>query len=406
MSSAWTLVAQREISVKLRNKSFLVSTAFTLVLVLAVTLLPMLLGGMFGQGDTTYRVAVVDSQGRAVVQQADGAQQTVVSPLGNGDADTTVEAVDVADRAAAEAAVLDGSADAALVHDGTDWQLLADGSAPMQLTATLGHVVQVSAMERNAQQAGTSVAELMAGTTLVPVDLSPQAQDGTDPVLGELMDLFVGLAFGMLFYMAAIMFGMQIAQSVVEEKQSRIVEILAAMIPTRALLVGKVIGNTLLALAQIVLIAAVALFGLSFTDIPLDLSGLTEAILWYVPFFVLGFLALACVWAAAGAMAARNEDLQSTTMPLTVILIAVFIVGINASGTVATVMSFIPVASTIVMPMRIVAGDYEVWEPVVALALVLLCCVVTIWFGSRLYERAILHTGGSLSWRKAATLKA
>lgn len=402
MRSTWTLVAQREILVKLRDRNFLIGTALTLVLLLAVIFLPMAFGGM-GPSGTTYTVAVVDDEARGLVERSDALLEQTGDPFGGEDADSGIQAVAVGDRAAAEDAVRQGGATAALVDSGGRWELLADGSPPLQLSTSIGRSVEAATLERNAAEAGTTVEKLTAGATLTQVDLA--GDSAADPVLGGLMDLFVGIAFGALFYMAAIMFGMQIAQSVVEEKQSRIVEILAAMIPTRALLLGKVLGNTVMAFGQIVLIAAVALFGLSFTEVPLDLSGLTEAILWYIPFFVLGFLALACIWAAAGALASRNEDLQSTTMPLTMALVAIFIVGINSSGTVQQVMSFVPVASTIVMPMRIVAGDYEVWEPIVALLLVLAFCALTIWLGARLYSRAVLHTSGSLSWRKAASLK-
>src|SRR5690606_15368695 len=102
--------------------------------------------------------------------------------------------------------------------------------------------------------------------------------------MSEGMLLLLGLGFAMVFYIAALMFGMQIAGSVVEEKQSRIVEILAAAIPVRHLLVGKVLGNTLMAVAQMALIVATALVGLTFTDFAVALPGMTEALGWYLPF--------------------------------------------------------------------------------------------------------------------------
>ncbi|KUG51968.1 hypothetical protein AVL62_08555 [Serinicoccus chungangensis] len=384
----WTLVAAREIQVKLTDKNFLVGTALTLVLLLGAMFLPALIGG----GTTSYDVAVTDEAATGVVDQAEESLQAA-------DEESAITPVDVADRAAAETAVLDGDVDAALVGGPGAWELLHDGGAPTSLDGALSEAVSASAMAANAEAAGTTVADLTAGSELAQVDLA--ADDGT--MTGPLA-FVLGFAFAMLFYFAALMFGMQIANSVVEEKQSRIIEILAAKIPTRQLLMGKVLGNTVLAFGQLALIAAVSLVGLTVVDLDVALPGLTQAILWYLPFFLVGFLALACVWAAAGALASRTEDLQQTTMPLTMVLVVLFIIGLYLEGMWQQVFSFVPVASTFVMPVRIIEGDTAIWEPVVALALALVFCALTITLGSRLYERALLHTSGSLSWRRAMSL--
>lgn len=395
----WSLVAAREIRVKLTDKNFLIGTVLTVLLILAAMLIPTLFGGDDGPGE--YDVAVVDDTAATVVEQA----QTGGAGLGGlGGSDAAEPAVltplTVADRDAAETAVLDGDADAALVGEAGSWEMLTDEGAPMELETALIETVRTQGMQANAEAAGTTVEDLTEGTVLTVTDLA-ETQGGADPILAYV----IGLAFAALFYMAAIMFGMQIANSVVEEKQSRIVEILAAKIPVRQLLLGKVLGNTALAFGQIALIAAVSLVGLTFLDLDIALPGLAGAIAWYLPFFLLGFIALACVWAAAGALASRTEDLQTTTMPLTMVLVIVFIAGINLDGVYQQVFSFLPVASTIIMPMRLVEGGVPVWEPLLALAIVVAFCALTIGLGARLYERALLHTSGSLSWRKAMTMK-
>ncbi|RIK14191.1 MAG: ABC transporter permease [Acidobacteria bacterium] len=387
----WALVMAREVQVRLTDRTFLLSTLFTAVLILGAMVVPSFFGG------TTERtVAVTDDAGAAVVAQAAPAVRGMSV---TGDADVTVEPLRVADRAAAEEAVRDGDADVALVGGPGSWELLSDGDAPSSLYVALSDTVRTEALAANAEAAGTTVEELTAGSVLTPVDLTAQEGD-----LPEGMLFLVGLGFAMVFYMAAILFGMQIASSVVEEKQSRIVEILAAAIPVRQLLLGKVLGNTLLAFGQMALIVATALVGMTFTDLDVALPGLAGAIGWYLPFFVFGFLALACVWAAAGALASRTEDLQSTTMPLTMVLVVALIGAINLEGVARQVVSFVPVASTLLMPIRILEGDVVWWEPAVALALVVAFCAVTILLGSRLYRRALLHTSGSLSWRKALRL--
>ncbi|WP_151523911.1 ABC transporter permease [Serinicoccus kebangsaanensis] len=384
----WRLVAGREIMVKLTDKTFIVSTVLTVLLVFGSLFAPT----FFTPDAPSYAVAVTSDEGEAVV---DGAA-TVVS-AGNAESATTAERV--ADRDAAEAAVVDGDADAALVGGPGQWELLSEGGAPGPLEAAVTETVRTSALAENAQAAGTSVDALTQGSTVGMVDL---AEDGT--VMPEAVTYAIGFAFAMMFYFAAIVFGMQIANSVVEEKQSRIVEILAAKIPTRQLLLGKVLGNTVLAFGQIALISTAALIGLTFIDLDVALPGLAGAIGWYVPFFVLGFLALACVWAAAGALASRTEDLQQTTMPLIMVLVIALVLGLYLEGFWQQVVSFVPVLSTILMPVRLIEGDVALWEPILALGLVLGFCAVTITLGARLYERALLHTSGSLGWRKAMSL--
>lgn len=390
----WTLVLAREVQVRLRDRTFIFSTVLTLFLLLGSIVAPVFFSG----GATEYQVAVTDDAAAAVVA---GSEQVILErPTMTGDGETTVLAQRVTDRAAAEAAVLEGDADLALVGGPGAWEVLSDGEADTILLGAITDTVQSQALAANAQEAGTSVDALLAGTTVTATDLA-----GDTSGLPEGIIFLLGFGFAMVFYFAALMFGMQIASSVVEEKQSRIVEILAAAIPVRDLLIGKVLGNTLMAVGQMALIVATALVGLSFTDWDLALPGLTEAIGWYVPFFLLGFLALACVWAAAGALASRTEDLQSTTMPLTMVLVAFLLLGINLEGIWRTIASFVPIMSTILMPIRILEGGVPWWQPTVALVLVAVFSYLTIHVGSRLYRRALLHTSGSLSWRRAMTLK-
>ena len=389
----WTLVMAREIRVRLTDKTFVLGTVLTVVLLLGAMVVPAIMGG----GGTEYRVAVTDDTAAAVVERATPA--IVEGPVLSDDADTTVVVERFADRAAAEAAVQGGDVDAALLGSAGDWQLLSEGDPPTRLHAGLADTVQQDALEANAEAAGTTLPDLLAGTTLTAVDVR-----GEDGGLPSNMLFLVGLGFAMVFYIAALMFGMQIASSVVEEKQSRIVEILAAAIPVRHLLLGKVLGNTLLAVGQMALIVAAALVGMTFTDLDVALPGMAEAIGWYLPFFLLGFLALACVWAAAGALASRTEDLQSTTMPLTMVLVVAIFGAVNLEGVWREVASYVPVLSTLLMPIRILEDDVSWWEPTLALVVVAVFCALTILLGSRLYRRALLHTSGSLTWGRAFRL--
>ena len=133
----------------------------------------------------------------------------------------------------------------------------------------------------------------------------------TDPTLAYL----VAFGFGLVFFMSAITFGSTIAQSVVEEKQTRVVEILLSTVSARALLTGKVIGNSVMAFAQIVAIAVLAILGLIVTGQRVLLGGLGTSVIWFVVFFAVGFVMLAALFAATAAMVSRAEDMGSVTTP-------------------------------------------------------------------------------------------
>lgn len=387
---AWPLVAAREIQVKLRDRNFVAGTLLTVVLLLGILLVQQFMGG--GEG-MRYKIGVEGADGTAIVAQAD--------QLAKASEETSaLTATELGDRAAVEDAARTGDVDYGLLKTDSGWELVDEGPTSNELQLVVGEAVRAQAMAANAEAAGTDVASLMEGTVLSARDLTAQ-DDGTD----GFMAFILGFVFAMLFYMSSLMFGMQIASSVVEEKQSRLVEILAAAVPVRQLLVGKVLGNTALAFGQLLLIVAAGLVGLAFTDYNIALAGLAEGIAWYIAFFVVGFLALACIWAAAGSLASRNEDIQTTTLPLTMVLVLIFIVGLNLQGAGRVIGSFVPVLSTILMPMRILEGEAAWWEPVVALVLVLVFCAMTIWLGARLYRRTVLHTQGSLTWRKALSMQ-
>jgi ABC-2 type transport system permease protein len=346
-------------------------------------------GWLSGRGDS-FTVAVTDPSAVRVVAEAERTLQA-----GEGEGEVEVEALTAPDQERARSLVLDGEADALLVRGGDTWTLAADGDPDGSLRQALAAAVRVHVLEQRAAEAGTSADVLLAGAELTTEDLS-----GGTPG-SSTVHLLVGFFFAFLFYVSSIMFGMSIASSVVEEKQSRVVEIMAAAVPTSQLLLGKIVGTTVLAVGQLVLIVGAGLVGSTFTQFDVFLPGIAGTVAWYVPFFLAGFLALACVWAGVGAMASRTEDLQSSTSPLTLALVAAFIAGLSLEGVAREIGSFVPILSTLLMPARVLAGEAAWWEPPVALAITLAFAAATIWAGSRLYQRSVLHTQGRLGWRAA-----
>ncbi|HET9630778.1 MAG TPA: ABC transporter permease, partial [Terrabacter sp.] len=382
---AWAIVAAREIVVRLTNRAFLVSTLITLIFIAGYGAFSVWQSGR----TTTWTVAVSGAEGSRLVDRAATAAH-------EADDTVSVRATPASDEAAARALVTDGAADVWLHQGASGWTLTSADDVDPALRTALEGALRSVVLERNAAAAGTTVSALEKGTTLTTTRFDGQTGD-SGFVKGATF------AFAVLFFMAAMMFGQQIAASVVEEKQSRIVELIATAIPLRQLLGGKVVGNSLIALAQVIVFSGVGLVAVSFTDSSSLLPALSGAVVWFVLFFAVGFFALACLYAVAGALASRTEDLQSTTAPMTIVMMIVYVASLGLSGTALKVASFIPIASVVSMPGRILSGDAAWWEPALALVVMGVFSAVTVVVGERIYRRSLMQTRGRVSWKQALT---
>lgn len=349
--STW-LVAEREITAKLRSKAFLISTA--VITLLSVALVAWI--ALQASSASTMPVAVPKDT-TAAISQVEG-----------------LEVTEVADRAAAEALVTAGDVDAAIVSDPaspTGLTVLANTDAPVSLMMKLGTLPSVELLD-------------------------PQAANA-------LIAYLVAIGFGLVFLLAAQIFGSTIAQSVVEEKQTRVVEVLISAIPVRALLAGKVIGNTVLAMGQILLLVAVAIVGLIVTGQTEMLQGLGAPLVWFAVFFLFGFILLASLFAAAASLVSRQEDIGSTTAPLLFIVMAPYfaVIVFRDSPLVMSILSYVPFSAPVGMPVRLFLGTAQWWEPLLSLAILLVTCVVAIIVGARIYENSLLRMGARVKLSEA-----
>lgn len=383
---AWRVVAEREISTRVREKSYLYSALFMVVGVIATVVLASLLGGR----PTDYTVAVTDQTAADVVS-------TASDVVDRSDEGSTAEPKLYDSVDAAEAAVAEGDADAALVSTRDGYEVVGDAEVDSTLSVALSTVAAGSALEANAQDQGVDLERLQSGSTVSERLLDPDSDDSGGRQA-------VALVFLILFYITAVTFGMSIAQSVVQEKESRVVEILAAAVPIRAMLWGKILGNTVLALAQIVLLALAGIGSLVAVGETELLSAVGPAVGWYVLFFVLGFVALAGLWAVAGSLASRTEDLGSTTMPGQVILFAPYLIAFVAGEGVKTVVSMLPIVSAMLMPSRIAEGGVPLWQICVGLAVNVIGAVLIVRFASRIYERTLMRTERKIGFGEALKL--
>ncbi|MFD4402116.1 ABC transporter permease [Nocardia sp. NPDC058499] len=383
----WRIVTEREVMVKLRDRNFLISTVITIVAIVA----SLAISGFMSGRTETVDIAVTGTDAGQVVQTAGDLADLA-------DSNVAFTSTPVADLAAAEQQVRDGEVDAGLVAGPGGWRLIGKESVNDDVNTYVTTAAQQLALQRNAEAAGTSLEELGRGGQVTYDVLDESA---VDPGFAQIMTF----VFAFLFYIASILFGMSIAQSVVEEKQNRIVEILASAIPLRQLLIGKIIGNTLMAFGQLVLFAAAGLAGLAVMGNTEYVTQIAGAAGWFIVFFVVGFLALASLWAVAGSLATRNEDLQSTSTPLSMLIMIVLFLGIFASGTAQTVTSYVPIVSIVTMPARLAEGSAAWWEPLVSLAIMAATAYGIVVVAERIYRRSLMQTQGRLTYRQALSVE-
>ena len=208
----------RELAVKVRNRSVLISTAVTLVLIVGGLVASSLLSGT--DSGSEHEIAAVGAGSVEMVEAVDDS-------LSDDDSASPREAT----RQEAEQLLDDGDVDAALVHEDGSWVLLGDGSLDPVLEQAVTQSVSSATIAANAASAGTSMDQLAQGSE-VRVEQIGEGSDSRDTAASFVLRY----VFAMLFYMAAIMFGTAIANSVLEEKQNRVVEILATAIPVLSLI--------------------------------------------------------------------------------------------------------------------------------------------------------------------------
>jgi ABC-2 type transport system permease protein len=382
------LIATREVRERLRSKMFRTSSAFSLLVVLGVAIVPSLLSD---DDPMTYDVGVV---GSASAPLADRLAKTV-EQLGDG---ARVTRRDVADAAAADRMLADGDLDVAIV-DGAALVVNEELDEPLKALVQIAH--RETATQRALSEAG--VTGSAAETAMRPAPLPIRALDPPDPETDAREALM--FAGTVLLYGQLLGYGYWVATGILEEKSSRVVEVVLAKVRSSHLLAGKIVGIGVLGFTQLVGFVAAGLLAASVSgsvDLPPQTARIAiELLAW----FVLGFAFYACLFAVAGALASRTEEMQSTTGPLTIVIIVAFFVALGVGdepgGTVARVATFVPATAPLVLPIRSAAGELAVWEALGSVAVILLATYGAVRLAGRVYAGSALNVRGQLKLREA-----
>lgn len=387
MKNVW-LVAEREIRQRGGSRSFQVSSVITIVIVLAIIIVPAIFSG--DDDPPTWSLLVVGNTPEAFEELAG---QTATSQEANL-VITHLSATDTANFDP-ETDVVDQleDHDAVLVNPAS---LYTKESTPDALVLTV--------------QIGFSQAQLVAGLTdagLTATQIGEALQSEPLDVVGEdesdqeTVQSAAALIGVIALFIAINSYGAWVLSGVLEEKSSRVVEVVLAAVPARSLLAGKVIGIGLLGLAQLTTTAILGLGAamiFSSVSVPWDLL---PAMLSVLGWFILGFGFYAVAFAAAGSLVSRQEDAQSAVTPLTVTLLAGYfvslgVVGPNPSSLAARIVSYIPFTAPMVMPARIAQGAASPVDIVGSVLVTLLGAWFLIRIAARIYERSILRLGAPI----------
>jgi ABC-2 type transport system permease protein len=385
------LVARRELRERVRSRAFLASVALMAVAVATMLIIPALFKPGSGARDIGLTGPAPPGLSATIAAHAHAAGITArVHRYGS--------------LAAGEQAVRQGHL-TVLVADAR--RLEFQGRADQRLQAALAGAIQWVTVRERAAAAGLRPED--AAILFAPVPVT-STELGHVAGRGPADELAVTIMTGLLLFCISI-FGTMVLTGVLEEKSSRVVEVLLARIPARALLAGKIAGIGLLGLAQIAVTALAALIAVTAAG-SIDVPAIRGAVLaWAVVWFVLGYTLYATMFGALGSLGSRAEDAQSVAGPATVVLMVAFAASFfmiaQPASAAAKAISYVPLTAPFAMPGRIAMGATAWWEPVLAAALALATIAGLVRLGGRLYTNAILHSGPTLSlkdaWRSTTT---
>jgi len=373
------LVARREIRMRLRSRVFVGGTIVMTVLVVVGIVAASLLAGK------TNPVQVGFSGGSQALERT-----FTASAAGLG---AKVTVTDIADATAGEAQVAAGTLDVLVTGSATAPTAVAKAAIASNVESALSLAAEAARLS----DAGLSPAAVTSAMALVPVRLLQPPKDNEN--------LFASLALGIVLWIALGQYGNMVAQGVVEEKATRIMEILLATIQPSRLLAGKVIGIGLVGLLQLTIVGAAALLAVRVTNVAAIPALGVASILGDIFWFLIGFLFYATAYSAVGSLVSRQEEVQSAVAPIGILQIAAYLLVYaalpNPSGPLATVCSLLPPFAPILMAVRMAASPVPFWQVGLAVALVVASTIGLTWLAGRIYANTAMRLGARVRFMEA-----
>ncbi len=425
------LIIKREYLTKVRNKSFIVMTFVSPLIMIALFAVVAYLSQL--NNDKQRTISILDETGylTEIFENSENTTYTKLNGLSLEDAVALVKEKE--DYGLLYIAGVD-SLDAVSEHV----KFYSEESPSLTVISGLERKIEKRLEEMKLEKDGVSLAQIEASKTNIDI-----AQESFDGEKSSKIDNVVKLAFGglagYLLFMFIIIYGNMIMRSVIEEKTSRIIEVIISSVKPIQLMMGKIIGTSLAGVTQFViwvilggvlLTVVSAIFGIDMAEVQTPQQELvnqamqsegTQAmaenlitaignlplanlVIAFMFFFIGGYLLYSSLYAAIGAAVDNETDTQQFMLPIIMPLILAFYVGVftvveDPHGTISTVFSFIPFTSPVVMLMRIPFG-VPIWQQALSLVLLIGTFIMAVWFAAKIYRVGILMYGKKPTYKE------
>jgi ABC-2 type transport system permease protein len=379
------LVARREWNQRARTTAFRIATIVSIAAVVGLILL------LQAEGDRKPTRTV------GLVGESSSELPEVLTATGD-QLDLTVRTRAFADEEAGRSALRADDVSVLLVEDrALVWKAEVDEQLRAAVTSAVG------ALERQRAIDELGLSPEQAERLLQPPDLRSTSLEAATDEEAARTDL--GRIGVVLLFMMIAFYGGFVVMGVVEEKSSRVIEVLLSRVRPSELLAGKVLGIGLVGLAQFAMVVAAALVTLSVTDdavIPETASGTLG---WVVFWFLLGYGFYSVLYAAAGSLVSRQEETQSVVLPTTALMFVAYILAFAASespdSAAAVAGSLFPPTAPMVMIVRIAHGSVPLWQTVLSVALTGVTISAMVRLAARVYAGGVLRFGGRVPLKEA-----
>lgn len=416
------LVLKREYMTRIKSKGFIAATI----------LVPVGFAAMFGIGvfisiwdsDITFEIGVIDNT-EVLVQSLEDLNADRYTDFSNVSEDSLRSLVQ--QEQITGYVILDEDN---IATDKTI-ELIYSGSGGIQLLNSIRSDMREVIREERLQRADVSEDIKNIFETSIALDSRRLTAEGEETEDDTAFFTFVGMAMGFVIFFAIFGYGGYIMRGVIEEKTNRIVEVITSSVKPIELLSGKMAGVGALAITQFG-IWIIALFGLSSIAGPIAASLMTDQstqmseamgaaeqaevpafldiptietslIVYFILFFILGYVLYSSLFAAIGSAADSETDTQQLMMPVTIPIMLAYFIMFHAwrspDSTLSIISSLIPFFSPIVMITRIAITEVPFWQIGLAMFLMLLTFVGTMWLSARIYKVGILSYGSTAGFK-------
>ena len=399
------IILQSEFWRRARSKAFIIATILVPVFIVAATLAPSFFLVLGEQQSTKQTIAVVDETGILL----DSLQARTVDG-----ASFQFERTD-ASPDSLRRAVLAGNVDAYLILPAT----LTEGTgSPSYYSTESGGVGGRARLEnmidravRDIRLTRRNVSEDVREIMMADLDLSVRTitEEGTTEGSGVATTL-ISFIMAFTIYMAVFVYGQYVMQGVIEEKNNRVVEVVVSSVKPFELLMGKVLGIGALGsiLALFVSPESLGVAPDASQEAMMEAAGVTlptipiSLVVWFLLFFIGGYLIYASLFASVGAAVEQMQDAQNllyvVLVPLIIPIMTVFLVVEAPNNIVSVILSYVPFFSPVLMPVRMAATSVPLWESALSFLLLAAGFVLMMWIASRIYRVGIFMYGKAASF--------